>query len=537
MSVLSGIAELEAARLRDGTLPWSWWLDHGARHGRYGFTNTLLIAAQWRLATDVRSYEEWRAQGRQVRKGESGIRIVSRGGRARSVFDIAQTDGIPLPTPPALPAAQAQERLRRVAYEHGLNVRGATASALGYRLGVLLLPGGDRQRHVEAESVAYLVLTHLGLPTSHLRFPPVVVDADIRRMGDRILDAALQIRERLDGPSRDEIAAIQAEAHRFFRSRTPDSWVPPYLAGRGFPVSVQRNWAVGYAPRSWRALTDHLRGLGHRDDEIVASGLGRKGRRGVLYDTFRDRVMLPIRDAAGTVAGFIGRLPDGAAGPVYLNSPGTALFRKGELLFGLGEARGRLADGARPILVEGPFDAIAVSLAGGDQMAAVAPCGASLTPAQLRTLGRVAALDETGLLVALDGDHAGRSGAVRTWDVLAGVGGPIDAVMLPDGADPADLLRGGTLREALRSVRPLADLVVDASIERAGGALGCPEERMAAVRASASVIARMAPARVARQAARVAGRLDLDHATVARALAEAVTGGATSSRRAPGSWS
>src|SRR5262245_48682396 len=98
-SVLRGIADAETARLRDGTLPWTWWLERAVRHGRYGFVNTLLIAAQWRAADDVRSYDEWRAVGRQVRKGETGIRIVSADGRVRAVFDIAQTGGLPLASP------------------------------------------------------------------------------------------------------------------------------------------------------------------------------------------------------------------------------------------------------------------------------------------------------------------------------------------------------------------------------------------------------------------------------------------------------
>ena len=65
--------------------------------------------------------------------------------------------------------------------------------------------------------------------------------------------------------------------------------------------------------------------------------------------------------------------------------PATALYRKGEVLYGLGAEPGRraLAGGARPVLVEGPLDAIAVTCAGGGRYAGVAPCGTALTAAQV----------------------------------------------------------------------------------------------------------------------------------------------------------
>lgn len=120
-AVLYTLAERESAGLYSGTLPWRCWLDRAARLGRYGFTNTLLIAAQWRAAIEVRSYEEWRARGRQVRKGETGVRILSPRGELRTVFDLAQTDGIPPePERPVAPS-QARRLLHRLAIDLGLD--------------------------------------------------------------------------------------------------------------------------------------------------------------------------------------------------------------------------------------------------------------------------------------------------------------------------------------------------------------------------------------------------------------------------------
>ena len=82
----------------------------------------------------------------------------------------------------------------------------------------------------------------------------------------------------------------------------------------------------GTRPPSWDALTRHLRALGFPDTVLEASGLARRSRRGTLIDTFRNRAMLPIRSADGTMIAFIGRAPDrsGPGVPKYLNSPQTA---------------------------------------------------------------------------------------------------------------------------------------------------------------------------------------------------------------------
>ncbi|TDC81939.1 toprim domain-containing protein, partial [Actinomadura sp. 7K507] len=244
-----------------------------------------------------------------------------------------------------------------------------------------------------------------------------------------------------------------------------------------------------------------------------------------LLDTFRGRAMFAIRTADGAVAGFIGRRRDGAPGPKYLNGPDTSLFHKGELLYGLHEARDRLAVGARPVIVEGPLDAIAVTVAGPAEYAAVATCGLALTTSQLDALGRVADLDETGVVLALDGDPAGRSGAVRTWERLAGIGGPLDTACLPTGHDPAGLLRteGRTaVLQALRTRRPLMDEVVDAAVGRAGGALAAPEERVTALRAASRIIAARPP-QSARQVVRLATRMDMPAALVTEVLVDTVS--------------
>ncbi|QKG22237.1 toprim domain-containing protein [Actinomadura verrucosospora] len=494
-ALLRDMAAHETSLLRDGTRPWTWWLDRAVLHGRrHGYVNTLLIGAQWRAAADVRSYEDWRAAGRQVRRGETGIRVLSRTGRPYAVFDIAQTAGLPLPPVPAGPPAPPDGVVRRLVDEQGL-------------------------APVEADSVAYLVLAWLGLEPEPPVFPVNAFWAGADA-GDRILRTARRVHDRVRDPS----GGVLPDAHRFFRARVKASWVPAYLDGRGFPAAVQRRREIGCAPDSPHALVDHLRSLGHPDEAIVASGLARQGASGRPHVMFRDRAMFPIRRPDGVLAGFIGRRRDGGEGPKYLNGPDTELFHKGELLYGLHEVRERLAAGARPVLVEGPLDAIAVEVAGPSEFAAVATCGLSLTAAHLAVLADAADLAAAGVLTALDDDPAGRSAAVRAWDVLNRVTGPLDLAALPGGEDPAGVLAAhgrDALLGALRAAAPLMDAVVDAAAARAGGPLATPEQRLAALRAACGPLAAR-PSGAARQVVRLAARTALPPSLVTETVTERI---------------
>src|SRR5439155_15521947 len=114
--------------------------------------------------------------------------------------------------------------------------------------------------------------------------------------------------------------------------------------------------------------------------------------RGRTVDMFHDRIVFPIADLLGHPIAFVGRIwpGGGPAAPKYLNSPDTAIYTKGQHLFGLHQQRDRVAAGWAPVLVEGPTDAVAVWLAyprmGWDGLVAAAPCGTTVTPDQVRTL-------------------------------------------------------------------------------------------------------------------------------------------------------
>jgi DNA primase len=345
---------------------------------------------------------------------------------------------------------------------------------------------------------------------------------------------------RLSSVERAAVARLNEIANEFFSDRLRDSWVPEYLAARGFSPAVQTRWQAGYAPPNWDALTDHLRALGSTDLLIERAGLARRSSHGNLIDTFRDRAMLPVRAADGTVAGFIGRGPHYAAAdvPKYLNSPRTCLYDKSALLYGLWEEREELADGMRPVIVEGPLDAIAVTTAGLGRFAGLAPCGTALTARHVTTLAQVADLRATGAVVAFDADHAGRRAAIRAYYLLSPFTDNIAAVDLQHGTDPAHILATQgqvALAELIsRHTHPLADVVVDSAVAKWERWLVYAEGRINAMHAAAPLIAAMPPADVGRQVARLADRLRLNYGVVTAAVIDQLseaTGAAWSPHR------
>ena len=253
-----------------------------------------------------------------------------------------------------------------------------------------------------------------------------------------------------------ELVQIHVEAARFYQACLRGSWVPDYLASRRLDAALLPTspWTIGYAPPSRTLLTDHLRGLGHCDAALLCSGLAVNGSDRQLHDLFRDRLMIPLRAEDGVTVAFIGRRhPDASEdhGPKYLNSPDTDLYTKGHLLAGLAEARAAFAGGTQPVLVEGPLDAIAVSISAPGRFVGVTPCGTALTAGQASALARATDLRDRGLRIALDADPAGRKAAIRAWHHLSPLTANLTTVAVPDGTDPAGVLQHHG-RQALHAI-------------------------------------------------------------------------------------
>lgn len=295
-----------------------------------------------------------------------------------------------------------------------------------------------------------------------------------------------------------------------------------YLRSRGIPRALARArpWRLGYAPGGRTGLTDHLHRLGFTDDELVTAGLA-VTRRGHPIDAFRDRVMFPVRDRDGRVRGFVGRDLSGNPGvPRYRNSATTPVYTKSAHLYALAEA-GPGAPAA-VLIVEGPADAVALSrLPPGPEgrWIAVSTCGTALTTGQVELLA-TAVGPRTAVVLCFDPDAAGRRAADRAYQLLRRWTGPVEAIALPPGTDPAALVARSGPRGADRVLREcrtsLLAALVDARL--AGRRLDEIEGRVTAVRAAGALL-RHAAERDARLLPGIAHtlsvRLALDGATVA----------------------
>jgi len=276
-------------------------------------------------------------------------------------------------------------------------------------------------------------------------------------------------------PDPRRLLAAHHLATELYRAHLPDEpRALAYLHSRGIIAATASAppWTIGYAPSGWTLLRDHLYGHGFTEAELLAAGLVTTSRDGHVIDTFRDRVMFPIRNPAGQVVAFTGRDLSGRAGvPKYRNTTTTAIYRKSELLYGLAEQFDTHTKPAAVMLVEGPVDVVAVArmrTALGhndypDPFYAVAPCGTALTAQQVTLLASVVP-PGTPVVSAFDADTAGAKAIDKSYTLLRDWPGPVDAMALPAGADPASLVASGpanALAEFHQARTPLVDLLVE----------------------------------------------------------------------------
>src|SRR6056297_1561508 len=222
-----------------------------------------------------------------------------------------------------------------------------------------------------------------------------------------------QAQEKAD--RRTQLSEVMDMAARHFRMQLKTAGgaaARDYLAGRGLDEAALDRFEIGFAPDTWQGLWDTLKDNGVEDDLILGAGLAKPSQKGGKpYDTFRGRIMFPIRDARGRCIAFGGRAMDPNDNAKYLNSPETELFDKSRTLYNHGPAREAAGKGQPLIVAEGYMDVIALSEAGFE--AAVAPLGTAITEGQLQMLWRIAPEP----VIALDGDAAGLRAAMRLVDL------------------------------------------------------------------------------------------------------------------------
>ncbi|MCS7010469.1 MAG: DNA primase [Anaerolineales bacterium] len=224
-------------------------------------------------------------------------------------------------------------------------------------------------------------------------------------------------------------------------------------------------FGLGYAPRGWDNLLRYMTSRGYREQELIDCGLvsQRAEEAGLradgtrhLFDRFRERITIPIRDEQGRLCGFGARILRSDDFPKFLNSPETSLFSKSRLLYGLDRARKAIRLAGRAVIVEGYLDVIALHQAGFENV--ISPMGTALTEEQLRLLKRFT----QRIVLALDPDAAGRkavfSGLEAARQALdrqmesvfdargllrhkARLQADLRVAVLPEGVDPDELVQ------------------------------------------------------------------------------------------------
>ncbi len=263
------------------------------------------------------------------------------------------------------------------------------------------------------------------------------VDA-VKKLADR---AGMEVPENgtFDGltQTRRRMKEASREAARFFYRQlyTPaGSAALGYLRGRGLTDRTIGHFGLGWSPDSWSALTDHLRGMGYRDEELLGAGLSRHSRNGGLIDVFRNRVMFPIIDVQGSIIAFGGRTMEADhGGRKYINTNDTLIYKKSHNLYGLNWAKDSKSDTV--VVTEGYMDVIAMWQAGFENV--VASQGTAFTDDQARLLSRYA----QRVILSQDGDAAGQKAIRKSIPVLRAVINDVRVLNIPDNLDPDEYIK------------------------------------------------------------------------------------------------
>ena len=261
---------------------------------------------------------------------------------------------------------------------------------------------------------------------------------------------AVPVREERQGPDpREKHWEVNAAAAEYFRDQLWNedkaAAARAYLDKRAISREVADKFLLGFAPYEAGLFRTHMETLGFDQARLLESGLlVKREELDEPRPRFRRRLMIPILDAAGHVAGFGGRVM-GDEEPKYLNSAEGDAFAKRRLLYGLHFARNHIRKENRVLVVEGYFDAIRLMAAGIESV--VAPLGTALTDEQVALLTRYT----KNVFLLYDSDEAGQKATFRSGLELLRAGASVRIVTLPEGEDPDSFVqaKGGAALEAL----------------------------------------------------------------------------------------
>ena len=266
----------------------------------------------------------------------------------------------------------------------------------------------------------------------------------------------------------DEEKGLQClrEAASFYREKIlgeEGKDASEYLQQRKVSGKMCESFQIGFSPDKWDETFKNLTQKKIPQSVIARTGLIKSSEKsGRFYDTFRGRLMFPIKDFRGRCIGFGARSLKPDDKPKYLNSPETAYYRKSRTLYGLHEGLDEIRKKSRLIFVEGYLDVIRLHENGFTET--VAPCGTALTAEHLKIVRRYT---KTAILL-FDGDSAGKNAALKHAHLL--LLHPLESYILnlPDGEDPDTfMLKHGKkgLEDLLEHKVPALDYLVQQTIK------------------------------------------------------------------------
>lgn len=280
----------------------------------------------------------------------------------------------------------------------------------------------------------------------------------------------------------EHLRKILEDAVNFFRhnlyNTAAGKTALDYIYGRGLSDESVESFGLGYAPDSWDAASRYFMEKGHTQQELIDAGLASEREGGGIYDRFRHRLMIPIRDHRGRMAGFGARTLEADGIPKYLNSPQTVIFDKGKLLYGLDKARKAARAEDEIVIVEGYLGVLVPHQHGFNNI--VATMGTALTDDHLYRIKRYS----KRIILAMDSDAAGVKATLRGLDVArealdkqtefvfdargllrreSKLQTDLRVATLPPGMDPDDVVNDNPERWAaiIREARPIVMHVLE----------------------------------------------------------------------------
>lgn len=218
-----------------------------------------------------------------------------------------------------------------------------------------------------------------------------------------------------------------------------------YFRSRGFRDDIIEKFRLGFCLDQWDTMSKEAVRKGYKPEFLTKTGLSiEREANHSLIDKFRGRAIFPWINVSGKVVAFGGRVLDARTKGVaqkYVNSPDSLIYHKSQELYGLFQAKKRIAKDDLVYMVEGYTDVISMYQSGIENV--VANSGTALNEAQIRLLHRFT----QNITLIYDSDEAGIHAALRGTDMLLADGMNVSVLLLPDGDDPDSFARHHSAEE------------------------------------------------------------------------------------------